>query len=207
MTHSLHRFGTVESQKNDFVWFMYQAKGVNDVNSVDKGLQFIEVVEKYGSENWGDVRTGCKLEHGVEKIRENLTDRSRLRGVFTSKEQVVNFLKEIKERDLGQSVIIAGLLDEITDACKEAGLRPHTMNYSLGIWGKKELLPEDDVLAITTMCGHHMISSGIVEKNMKLVREGKKNAEKAAREMAVLCPCGIFNQVRAQEILEEGMKK
>jgi hypothetical protein len=207
MTHSLHRFGTVESQKNDFVWFMYQAKGVNDVNSVDKGLQFIEVVEKYGSENWGDVRTGCKLEHGVEKIRENLTDRSRLRGVFTSKEQVVKFLKDIKERDLGQSVIIAGLLDEIIDACKEAGLRPHTINYSLGIWGKKELLPEDDVLAITTMCGHHMISSGIVEKNMKLVREGKKDAEKAAREMAVLCPCGIFNQVRAQEILEEGMKK
>lgn len=207
MTHSLHRYGTVNSLKHDFVWFMYQAKGINDTNIRNKALQFIEVAEKLGSENWGDVRTGCKLEHSVEEIKSKLSDKSRLRGVFTSRRQVVDFLKEMKRRDLGISVIISGLLDEIIEACKEAGLTPHTINYSLGIWGKKDLLPEDDVLAITTMCGHHMISSSIVEKKMALVRSGKEPADKAARELAALCPCGIFNQVRAQKILAEGQEK
>ena len=203
MTHSLHRYGSIESQKHDFVWFMYPASGINDKDIRDDAIRFIDIAEKAGSENWGDVKVGCKLEHGVEKLKDNISDKSRLRGVFTRKEQVVQFLKDLKKEDLGYSVIIAGLLDEILDAGKQANLTPHTMNYSLGIWGKKELLPDDDVLGITTMCGHHMIASGIVEKNMKLVKEGKKSAEKAANELAVICPCGIFNQVRAQKILEE----
>ena len=53
MTHSLHRSGDIESQKNDYVWFMYQTKGVNDVNIKPKALEFIAVAEAVGSENWG----------------------------------------------------------------------------------------------------------------------------------------------------------
>jgi len=203
MTHSLHRYGSIKSQKQDFVWFMYPASGINDKGIRDDALQFIDIVERAGSENWGDIKVGCKLEHGVQKLKDNISDKSRLRGVFTRKEQVVQFLKDIKEADLGYSVIVAGVLEDVLNACKEAKLIPHTINYSLGIWGKKELLPDDDVLAITTMCGHHQIASGIVEKNMKLVREGKKLAEKAADELAIICPCGIFNQVRAKKILED----
>lgn len=56
MTHSLHRSGDIESQKSDYVWFMYQTKGVNDVNIKPKALEFIAVAEAVGSENWGDVK-------------------------------------------------------------------------------------------------------------------------------------------------------
>ena len=58
MTHSLHRSGDIESQKKDFVWFMYQTKGVNDKNIKPKALEFIAAAEAVGAENWGDVKTG-----------------------------------------------------------------------------------------------------------------------------------------------------
>ena len=45
MTHSLHRSGDIESQKHDFVWFMYQTKGVNDVGIKPKALEFIAAAE------------------------------------------------------------------------------------------------------------------------------------------------------------------
>ena len=157
MTHSLHRSGTVDSMRGDYVWFMYQAKGINDKNIAPKAMEFIASAEAAGSENWGDVKSGPILEYSVEEIKSRVTDRSRLRGVFTRREQVVQFLEDIKSKDLGLSVVIAGVLDEVLPACKEAGVTPHTINYSLGVWGKKELLPSEEVLAVTTMCGHHQI--------------------------------------------------
>ncbi len=206
MPHSLHRSGTVESLRGDYVWFMYQAKGINDKNIAPKAMEFIATAEAVGSENWGDVMSGSVLELPVEEIKARVTDKSRLRGVFTRREQVVEFLEDIKEKDLGLSVIISGLLDEVIPACEEAGVTPHTINYSLGVWGKKELLPSEDVLAVTTMCGHHQISPQLVEKKVGEVRKGRKTPEQAARELALYCPCGIFNQVRCASLLEDQAK-
>ena len=87
MTHSLHRSGDLESQKKDFNWFMYQTKGVNDKNIRDKALEFIATAEAWHSENWGDVKTGPLTQYTSEEIRKNISDKSRIRGVFTSKEQ------------------------------------------------------------------------------------------------------------------------
>lgn len=203
MTHSLHRSGTPESLRGDYVWFMYQAKGVNDKDIAPKAMEFIAAAEAVGSENWGDVKSGSVLEIPVEEIKARVTDKSRLRGVFTTRRQVVDFLKIMKEKDTGLSIVIAGLLDEVLPACKEAGVTPHTINYSLGVWGKKELLPSEEVLAVTTMCGHHQVSPQFVQRQVELVRKGRKSPEKAARELALYCPCGIFNQVRAAKLLEE----
>ncbi|HAK75111.1 MAG TPA: hypothetical protein DCP36_19040, partial [Sporomusaceae bacterium] len=74
MTHSLHRSGDIESQKKDFNWFMYQTKGVNDVNIKPKALEFIAAAEAVGSENWGDVKTGPITGYSVEEIKERITD-------------------------------------------------------------------------------------------------------------------------------------
>ncbi len=56
MTHSLHRFGEKESLRGDFVWLMYQAKGINDENIKPKAEEFIAAAEAVGCENWGDVK-------------------------------------------------------------------------------------------------------------------------------------------------------
>jgi hypothetical protein len=94
----------------------------------------------------------------------------------------------------------------VLPACQEAGVTPHTINYSLGVWGKKDLLPSEDVLAVTTMCGHHQISPELVKKKVQEVRNGRKTPEKAAKELALYCPCGIFNQVRCASLLEDQAK-
>ncbi|HHW19221.1 MAG TPA: hypothetical protein GXX30_10085 [Firmicutes bacterium] len=201
MTHTLHRSGPFLNE--DFVWLMYQAKGINDENIKPKALAFLEAAEECHSENWGDVKSGNILELSPEEIRSRISDKSRLRGVFTSREQVTKFLKIIKEKDLGISVVISGLLDEVLPAVKEAGLTPHTINFSLGVWGKKELLPSEDVLAVTTMCGHHMVSPRLVERLVKDIKRGRTTPEKAALRLAKLCPCGIFNQVRAEKLLRK----
>ncbi len=201
MTHSLHRSGDLESQKKDFNWFMYQTKGVNDKNIRDKALEFIATAGAWHSENWGDVKTGPLTRFSSEEIRKNISDKSRIRGVFTSREQVVGFLKDIKAKDLGMSVVITGVLSEVLPACKEAGVTPHSINYSLGVWGNKSRLPDDDTLSITTMCGHHMIPPKFVEDVQKQVDKGKITAEEGAEKLSNFCYCGIFNQIRCAEIL------
>lgn len=203
MTHSLHRSGDLESQKRDFCWFMYQTKGVNDVNIKPKALEFIAAAEAVGSENWGDVKTGPITRFTPDEIKANITDKSRIRGVFTKREQVVEFLRRIKEKDLGMSVVITGVLSEVLPACAEAGVTPHSINYSLGVWGRKDKLPDDVTLSITTMCGHHMIPPKFVKHVMQQVAQGKLTPEEGAVKLANFCYCGIFNQVRCAEIIAD----
>ena len=199
MTHSLHRCGKI--QEKDFVWLLYHVKGVNDRNLVERLRQAIGIIEEVGSVNWGDVKSGPIVSVPVAEIKEKLTEKSRIRGAFTSREQVTKFLRKMKDADLGLCVIISGLLDEVFSACREAGVKPHTMNYSLGIFGNKKLLADEDTLAITTMCGHHMIPDDFVAETRERVKDGKLSPEKASLEFAQLCPCGIFNQERARELL------
>jgi hypothetical protein len=202
MTHSLHRSGDIESQKKDFNWFMYQTKGVNDKNIRDKALEFIATAEAWHSENWGDVKTGPLTRFSSEEIKKNISDKSRIRGVFTSRDQVVGFLKNIKVKDLGMSVVITGVLSEVLPACKEAEVTPHSINYSLGVWGNKSRLPDEDTLSITTMCGHHMIPPKFVEDVQNQVDKGKLSVEEGAKKLSNFCYCGIFNQIRCAEILK-----
>lgn len=201
MTHSLHRRGSRDSLKNDYVWQPYPARNVNDDNLSEKFSKIIEIAEKVGSPNWGDVKTGPKTEVGVDEIIKKLSQKSRVRGVFTKKEDVVSFLKKMKKADIGLSLVISGLIDEVLDACASAELRPHTINLSLGVWGNKKLLPKEEILEITTMCGHHMISPQIVEAMKENVEKGLISPEAASLKLAKLCPCGIFNPVRAADLL------
>ena len=206
MTHSLHRSGDIESQKKDFNWFMYQTKGVNDVGIKPKALAFIAAAEAVGSENWGDVKTGPITRFSSEEIRDNISDKSRIRGVFTRREQVIEFLKNIKEQALGQSVVITGVLSEVLPACQAAGVTPHSINYSLGVWGKKELLPDEVTLSITTMCGHHMIPPKFVKHVMQQVGADRMTPEEGAAKLSNFCYCGIFNQVRCAEIIKDNIE-
>lgn len=201
MTHSLHRLGPY--QKEDFVWQVYHAKGINDQGVEEKLREVIEVVTRIGSVNWGDVKTGPVVCRSVEEIGTRLSVKSRLRGVFTRREQVVEFLRSLKAKDLGLSVIIAGELEEVYRACEEAGLVPHTVNYSIGIFGRTDLLPDEEILAVTSMCGHHMIAASLVKRLREEVARGRISAEEAAHKLACLCPCGIFNPVRAAKILSQ----
>lgn len=198
MTHSLHRCGKL--QEMDYVWLLYHVKGVNDQNLAERLGRAIEIAEEAGTVNWGDVKSGPIVSIPPEDVKVKLTEKSRIRGVFTSQQQVTQFLREMKQADLGLCVIVAGLLDRLFQSCRQVGVKPHTVNYSIGVFGKKELLADSETLAITTMCGHHMIPDGFVRGMREKVRKGKISAEKAALKLATLCPCGIFNQERAAQL-------
>lgn len=203
MTHSLHRSGAIESQKKDFNWFMYQTKGINDIDIKNKALEFIAAAEAVGSENWGDVKSGPITKYPAEEIKSKLSDKSRIRGVFTQRNQVVDFLQRIKEKDLGMSVVITGVLSEVLPACVEADVIPHSINYSLGVWGRKDLLPDETTLSITTMCGHHMIPPKFVRHIMQQVEKGRLTPDQGAKKLADFCYCGIFNPVRCADIIQD----
>jgi len=201
MTHSLHRSGM--HQDTDYVFLLYHVKGINDQNVVERTRKAIDLAEDAGAVNWGDVKTGPVVSVPSEEIKAKLTPASRIRGAFTSRQQVVRYLKSMKEADLGLCLVIAGPLEEVFSACQETGLKPHTNNYSLGIFGNTDRLADEDTRAITTMCGHHMVPDGLVVKMQERVNKGKISPEKASLKLAALCPCGIFNQKRAERLLRE----
>ncbi len=200
MTHSLHRCG--KAQELDYVWLLYHVKGINDQDLKARISAAADIAIDVGTVNWGDVKSGPAVRLSNKEIKSRIGEKSRIRGAFTSKEQVEEFLRRMKQADMGLCVIVSGLLDEVLDACGRNDIKPHTINYSLGVFGKKELLADEATRDLTCMCGHHMVPDGYVRRLRARVRKGKTSPEKAAMKMAVLCPCGIFNQYRATELLK-----
>lgn len=202
MTHTLHRRGTLENLREDYVVFAIAAQTVNAQGAAEKFARFAEIVLKYNPVSFGDMKTGNIFNAGLEKIQEGYKDNSIVHAVFTDPETVVQVLKDLKEADLGLSIVVSGLLEEVAGCCRKAGLEPHTVEYSLGIFGRTELLPEEEILQISTMCGHGMVAFSLIEHLVEKVKAGEMTAEKAAREMAKQCHCGVFNPQRAQHIIE-----
>lgn len=203
MSHTLHRRGTEESLKNDYVVFAMSAKGVNEVGSKVKLQRFLEIMNQYGPVNLGDMRTGNRYITTSQEIVDKASDTSIVHGVFDNRESLIMALKALKEEDLGISVIVSGILGDVQECCQEAGVKRHTCETSLGIWGKKERLPDEEILRFTTMCGHGQVPFNLIKKMIADVKEGRLSVREAAEEMAKPCQCGVFNPRRAETMLEE----
>jgi len=102
---------------------------------------------------------------------------------------------------LGVSVVVSGLADRVEACARRAGLRRHTTEWSLGVFGRTDLLPDAHIMEITTMCGHGMVSAEWVRLKAQLIRRGNTTAEEGARELARSCVCGVFNLDRAAKLL------
>jgi hypothetical protein len=126
-------------------------------------------------------------------------------AVYTNKDDIIGLLKELKEADLGLSIVVSGVFEETFDACERAGIEPHTVNMSLETWGKTELLPKSPVLELCTMCGHAMIAPKLAETLMDRVKRGGMTPEEAAVELGKQCTCNIFNTARAAEIIRSNI--
>lgn len=202
MTHTLHREGTLENLREDFVVFTMSAKTVNAKGSGEKMRKFFEILEKYNGVNYGDMKTGNILNSDRDTVHDGIGDTSIVHFVFTDKAVVGKVLDELEGAQLGTSVIVSGLVEETDRLCKQAGLRMHTVEFSGGVHGKLGLLPEKPVLEITTMCGHGMVASNLVREMVRQIKKGKKSLEEAGLELAKPCQCGVFNPKRAEALLE-----
>lgn len=207
MTHTLHRFGEAESLQNDYVVFAIAAQTVNAKGINPEFKVFEEIVRKYDPVNYGDMKTGNQFGVGIPAIQEGYRDNSIVHAVFTDEETVAKVLNDLRAANLNVSIVVSGLLEQTAECCHKAGIEPHTVEYSMGIWGKKELLPDDDVLKITTMCGHGMIAFSSVEYMADRIEKGLITPEKAAEKLASACHCGVFNPARAAIILKAMAEK
>jgi len=122
--------------------------------------------------------------------------------VFDNKESLLKALAELKDADLGHSVVVSGIFDNVFEVCKAIGTGPHTVNMSAGIWGRTELLPERRILEITTMCGHGYVSRYLVKHLVERVKNQEIDLEDAAVELSKQCICNFFNPVRAAALIE-----
>ena len=203
MSHTLHRRGTPENLEKDYIVFSMSAKGINSENSYHALGEFLEIMDRHNWVNMGDMKTGGNYLVGKEAIMEGVQDTSIVHGVFDTKENMAAAVKDLKKADLGVSVIISGVLHNVHSAVVENGLEPHTVEVSLGIRGRTERLPEDDLLEVTTMCGHGMVSQSFVREMLIDIKKGRRTPEDAGNYLATPCVCGAFNPRRAQMLLEE----
>jgi len=180
VTHSNHRQGTRENLKNDWVMLSLPYRGPPPV---------MEKVEKYNEI--------CRRHHPINPDRP----RAWYIWVFDSRENMESALKELAEAELGLPVVVSGLFDEVAGCCRRAGTTAHTVNHSLGFWGKTEKLPPREILEITTMCGHALVAPSLVWHLAERIRRDEASAAAACQEMRKMCLCDIFNHVRAEELM------
>lgn len=204
MTHTLHRQGDPEALRHDYVLLAMAARGYYSGEDSDAKMQKVwEVLSRSRDRivNYGNVTKGNRQHVTFEELQ---TVRSRLiHAVFADRVSLRDCLRDLAEAEIGVSIVVSGLYDDVLETCDDLGLSPHTVNLSLGCHGKTELLPDPGVLEITTMCGHALVSGALVRSVVDELERGRRTYEEAAQHLSRLCVCGIFNPKRAEEVLRK----
>jgi len=208
MTNTLHRQGNGESLKKDYVIFAHPAKGITREGSAPKLQEFMRICLKYRPVNMGDSKQGNMLQDDIhiDRLISNQQDGAGATAVFTDLDTLQKVVEELIRADLGISINISGLMDEVQTCCRRAGIERHSAEHSLGFWGAKDRLPEREVLEFNALCGHGMVSFNLIRKMIEYVKLRRLTPRKAARIMAKCCECGAFNPVHAEMLLEKVKK-
>ncbi len=163
---------------------------------------------KYNPVNIGDGKQGNihQDDMNIQKLISNQGDGAGAAAVFADLETLQKVVEELIHADLGISINISGLLEEVNQCCQKAGLQRDSAEHSLGFWGAKDRLPEREILEFNTMCGHGMVSFNLVRKLIEYVKLQRLTPKKAAKIMAKCCECGVFNPIRAETLLDRVRK-
>lgn len=208
MTHTLHRLKGVTGKKDDYVVLVMAARGINNQDSVEVFAKYIDLMAKFNPINMGGIGIGNMALNSIEELKANITPEAPMvHGVFKDRDTLIEVMKALKEADYGYSVVVSGLIDDVDCCAKSSGIQRHSVDISLGIWGDLSKLPKEQIMEITTMCGHAMISSNLVNKSVEDIRKGRTTARKEAVKLAEPCVCGIFNIDKAERLLNELSEK
>ncbi len=203
MSRSLHRLGSRESLKIDYVFMCTPAQGVNNTGVARKLNEILDILMDVGPVNLGFYNQGSLISGiSIEDIKESMNDNSRLRCCFDSREKIKEVLKRINATNYGFSIVISGLITEIIDMAKELSLKPHTINISCGVFGRVDRLPDTKALEMSTMCGHGMIAHRFTTATIDKLKKGQISINEAIQLLGEPCTCGIYNTTRAREILQ-----
>lgn len=202
MTHTLHRTHHVSGGPGDYIVFSMAAQGFNNAGAAEKLRTTLKILLKHGPVNAGDDNLGGVLTGPtVEEILAHAGEKSYMAAVYDSKDKAQAALEELKAANLGLSVVVTGNREAIFRMLDEIRMKPHTVNLSLGCFGKTEKLPPAEILDITTMCGHGMVCPDHVSHVIRRVRAGRMTPEEAALDLAKPCTCAMFNPSRAAHLI------
>jgi hypothetical protein len=199
--------------------FAIPSKSNKDPNALPKLHRFLEIALEYKPVNLGDARHGGALRSSkklgplahwnrdmkpdFQAVIKGLTVPTTCAAVFDNAHAAEQFVKRIKEENLGMSVNVSTSIEGAERCCNYACLDRHSVGYSLGFEGKTEKIPNSQVATLSTMCGHGMISHSLAKKMIDFVKENRRTPEQAATYLSRFCSCGIFNPSRAKRILED----
>ena len=205
MTNTLHRQGTAEELKEDYVIFATTARGITREGSAPKIQEFMRICLRHDPINIGSSRQGNILQDDVEihELIANLGDGAGAGAVFTDLDTLQKVISELIEADLGVSINVSGLLDGVQQCCRGNGTERHSVEQSLGFWGSRDRLPEREILVFNTLCGHGLVSFNLIRKMIEHVRMRRLTSREAAKIMGKCCECAVFNTVRAEHLLEK----
>jgi hypothetical protein len=179
-------------------------QGFNDKGAADKLRQVYRLVAESEPDNLADDNRGGRLTGLTDdEILREMGDKAYIGATYTDRDRLKDALIRLKKADLGMSIVVTGDYDAVFAILSEVGIRPHTVNMSLGVFGKKELLPDQEKAAVATMCGHQMVPLARIEKIQAEVKSGTLSAAQDGIELAATCTCVIFNPVRAARVLEK----
>lgn len=202
MSHTNHRQGTAESLTDCFATLAMAAQGVNTDGASEKLQQYLNIAALHNPVNAGNMKVGnLEVVGSMEKLAAG-TQGSIVQAVFNTEEDLIAFLSDLNRADLGISIVVTGLFDQTKRCCAEAGLPRHTVEYSLGIFGKTERLAEPPIMEVTTMCGHGQISFNLVSRIVKDVTRGAITLEEGTDTLTRPCICGIVDPTRVRRLLE-----
>jgi hypothetical protein len=218
MTHTLHRSGSAEDQRDDFLVLAMPASGFDSELAVEKQKEFLRRALRHGPVNIGDTahhgwhHARRKLRPTVhwrrdstprpEEVIDAVDAPSPVTAVFDNYESMRAFVEELRDADLGLSINVSALTAVAEECCNSVGIARHSVEYSLGFFGRIECLPDATALRLCTMCGHGMISHALAQKMISRVRNGRRTPGEASVCLARFCNCGAFNPRRAARILE-----
>jgi hypothetical protein len=222
MTNTLHRFGPAESFRDDYIVFAIASKGRNDEGALDKLRDFLKLAVQFRPVNLGDainggaLRPSCQMKPTAHWNRDvtpdfdaviaGLNAPTTVAAVFDNRLAAEEFVTALRKTNLGLSINISTSIDGAEQCCFAAGIPRHSVGYSLGFEGKTARLPDANVLLLSTMCGHGMVSHNLAKKMIDWVKEGRRTPEQAATYLTRFCSCGVFNPSRAARLLEQAAR-
>jgi len=201
MTNTLHRKGSQEELKQDFVIFMTPSGRIPGF--AKKLAHFTQICLKHRPVNMNRVDRDGMHNIDPRNVQGEMEGKLGMTATFDNQEALAAAISDLKKADLGVSINVSGLLEEVRECCNGAGMERHSAEQSLGIFGNTQRLPAWPVVQINSLCGHGLVSFNLISKVTDEVKAGRMSPAEGAYHLAKPCQCGAFNPTRACQLLEQ----
>jgi len=206
MTNTLHRLGTQEDLMGDFVVFITPTRSISP-ELFERWARFTDIVLKHNPVNVSKIENSTMKRVNSQKIAEEMAGQFAFTATYDSIEALTAVLADLKKADLGIPINVSGLHEAVRESCEEVGLKRHSTEQPLAVFGSTDKLPQREIVEINSMCGHGCVSFNLIKKVVDEIKTGRLSIEEGVRILTKPCECAAFNPTRAKRLLERLRKK